>query len=310
MSRPVAVVTGAAQGIGLAAAQKLSATHRVALLDLGADALRDAAAGCGADALTAVCDITRQDEVDAAVAHVVAEAGGIDVIVSNAGVAGGGALRHIDPDVVAAIVNVNLVGNWRTIHACLPHIIERRGYVLGVTSASAIAPSIMLGPYGASKAGLEMLLDILRVEIAHLGVGVGVAYFLWIDTDMVNGADRDIEAFAKLRGSLPAPLRATHPVGDAADAIVAGVLGRRSKVFTPGWLAGVSPARMALRTRLGSRDARAIAPELDALTAQRVAQQGAFAGAMRETAASEAAAESTGHHLPGFEPRATAGRRG
>ncbi len=242
-------------------------------------------------------------------AHVVAEGGGVDVIVSNAGVAGGGALRHIDPDVVAAIVNVNLVGNWRTIHACLPHVVERRGYVLGVSSAAAIAPSTMLGPYGASKAGLEMLLDILRVEVAHLGVAVGVAYFLWIDTDMVTGAERDLEGFTLMRSSLPGPLRQTHPVGDAADAIVAGVLGRRSKVFTPSWLGAVSPARMALRTRLGSRDARAIGPQLDALTAQRVAEQGAFDGALRETLASEAAAESAGHHLSGFERAATSGRQ-
>ena len=310
MSRPVAVITGAAQGIGLAAAQKLSATHRVALLDLSAAALGETAASCGADAITAVCDITRQDQVDAAVAHVVAEAGGIDVIVSNAGVAGGGALRHIDPDVVAAIVNVNLVGNWRTIHACLPHVIERRGYVLGVSSAAAIAPSIMLGPYGASKAGLEMLLDILRVEVAHLGVAVGVAYFLWIDTDMVSGAERDLEAFNLMRGSLPGPMRETHPVGAAADAIVEGVLQRRSKVFTPSWLGAVSPARMALRTRLGSREARAIAPQLDALTAERVAEHGAFDGAMRETVAGEAAAESAGHHLAAFEQAATPDQQG
>ncbi len=80
-------------------------------------------------------------------------------------------------------------------------------------------------------------------------------------------------------------------------------------MFTPSWLAAVSPARMALRTKLGSRDARAIAPQLDTLTAQRVAEQGAFDGALRETAASEAAAESTGHRLHGFEQGATSDPR-
>ncbi len=301
MSRPVAVITGAAHGIGLETARRLSATHRVALLDLNAEALQSAAASCGEDAITAVCDITRQDQTDDAIAHVVEQAGGIDVVVSNAGVAAGGALRHLDPDVVEAVVNVNLIGNWRTIHTCLPHIIERRGYVLGVTSAAAIAPSIGLGPYGASKAGLEMLLDILRVEVDHLGVAVGVAYFLWIDTDMVRGSDEEMAAFARMRENLPKPLRATLPVSAAGDAIATGVLERRRTVYAPSWLAQLSPARMALRTRAGSRDALRMAPELDRLTAERIAREGAFDGAMRATEANEAAAESTGHHLHAFE---------
>ena len=87
MDRPVAVITGAANGIGLETAKRLAATHRIALLDLDADALPDAAAQCGDDALQRVCDITDAEQVAEAVAYVVDEAGGIDVLVSNAGVA-------------------------------------------------------------------------------------------------------------------------------------------------------------------------------------------------------------------------------
>lgn len=297
MTRPVAVVTGAAQGIGLEVARRLSATHRVALLDLNADALPAAAAQCGDDALQRACDITHADQVADAVAWVVAEAGGIDVLISNAGVAVAGALRHLDPDTLAAQLNVNLTGNWRVIHACLPHIEARRGYVMGVASASAIAPAVGLGPYGTSKAGLEMLLDILRVEVAHLGVDVGVAYFLWIRTDMVDGADREMAAFKTMRDALAGPLRTTHPVGDAAQAIVDGVHARSRTVFAPGWLRYLSPLRMVLRTRLGERDARRVAPTMDRQTAERVAAVGAFDAGLRDTVASEAAAESAGHHL-------------
>ena len=297
MTRPVAIVTGAAQGIGLEVARRLSATHRVVLLDIDADALPGAAAQCGDDALHRVCDITHAEQVTDAVAWVVEEAGGIDVLISNAGVAVAGALRHLDPDTLAAQLNVNLIGNWRVIHACLPHVEERRGYVLGVASASAIAPAVGLGPYGTSKAGLEMLLDILRVEVAHLGVDVGVAYFLWIRTDMVDGADRDMAAFKTMRDAMAGPLGTTHPVGDAAQAIVDGVHARSRTVFAPKWLRYLSPVRMVLRTRAGERDARTVAPKLDQLTAERVAAVGAFDAGLRDTVASEAAAESAGHHL-------------
>ena len=168
--RPVALITGAAQEIGLLTAKRLAATHRVALLDLQAEKLPQAAAECGEDAIHVACDITQQNQVEAAVAAVVSQAGGIDVIISNAGIAVGGSLRLTDPDVLAAQMNVNLTGNWRIIHACLPHVIERRGYVLGVASAAAIAPTPSLGAYCASKAALEMLLDVLYLEVAPLGV--------------------------------------------------------------------------------------------------------------------------------------------
>lgn len=297
MSRPVAVITGAAHGIGLECARRLAQTHRVALLDLDAEALPGAAASCGADAIHHVCDITDGTQVAEVVATVVDEAGGIDVLISNAGVAIQGSMRHLDPDALAAQLNVNVVGNWRVIHACLPHLEARRGYVLGVASAAAIAPPVGLGCYGTSKAGLEMLLDVLRIEVAHLGVDVGCAYFLWIATDMVTGADREMAAFAAMRRAMPGPLGATHPVGDAAQAIVDAVHARSRTAYAPAWLRLVSPTRMALRTRLGERDARAVAPELDRLTAERVAERGAFGGALRDTPASEAAARSAGHDL-------------
>ena len=102
MARPVAVVTGAARGIGLETARRLSATHRVALLDLDAEGAERAAAGLG-DAVWARCDITDPDSVATAIDEVVAECGGIDVCISNAGIAAAGALRHLDPDVLAAV---------------------------------------------------------------------------------------------------------------------------------------------------------------------------------------------------------------
>src|SRR5918911_5184443 len=139
-ARPVAVVTGAARGIGFETARQLRDTHRVALLDIDGEGAERAAAQIGGDAVAAACDITDRAAVASAVADVVERCGGIDVAIANAGIATAGALRHLDPDVLALQLDVNVTGNWRFVHACLPHVIERRGYVLGVASAAAIVP--------------------------------------------------------------------------------------------------------------------------------------------------------------------------
>jgi NAD(P)-dependent dehydrogenase (short-subunit alcohol dehydrogenase family) len=291
VSRAVAVVTGAARGIGLESARRLAATHRVALLDLDGEGVERAAADLG-DALAVECDITDRDAVLAAVDRVVAECGAIDVCISNAGIATAGAMRLLDPDVLAAQVNVNLIGNWRVIHACLPHLVERRGYVLGVASAAALLAPPGLGAYAASKAGLEQLLNVLRLEVRHLGVDVGVAYFLWIDTEMVRGADRRHPGFGTMRRGLPGPAGRTLPVSAAADAIVRGVERRAPRVVAPRSMGAMFRLR-GLVPELVGREAAKMAPDLERYTAEMVAERGAFgAGLAAGKRGSEAAARS------------------
>jgi NAD(P)-dependent dehydrogenase (short-subunit alcohol dehydrogenase family) len=306
VSRPVAVVTGAARGIGLETAQRLSASHRVALLDLDGSAVERAAAEIG-DAVAFGCDITDPESVRAAVNGTVAECGGIDVCISNAGIATAGALRHLDPDVLAAQLNVNLTGNWRVIHACLPHLVARRGYVLAVASVAAIVPPPGLGAYAASKAGLEQLLDVLRSEVRHLGVDVGVAYFSWIDTEMVRGAERQHPGFAAMREGLRGPAGRTLPVARAADAIARGVERRSRRVVAPGFVGALYRLR-GLLPELLERGAAKAGPEADRYTAEMVAQRGAFAAGLRPgELGSEAAARSMGRSdaaAPPSEPAA------
>jgi NAD(P)-dependent dehydrogenase (short-subunit alcohol dehydrogenase family) len=282
-ARPVAVITGAARGIGLESARQLQATHRVALLDLDAAGAERAAAQLGGDAVWAACDIARADSVEAAVADVVDRCGGIDVAIANAGIATAGAVRHLDPEAFVRQLDVNLVGSWRFIHACLPHVVARRGYVLGVSSASALVAPPGLGFYASSKAGFEHLLDVLRVEVAHLGVDVGVAFFSWIDTDMVRGGDARHPAFAKLRADLRGPAGRTLPVAEAGAVIADAVAHRRRTVVAPRvvrlayWLRGVIGPLL-------EREARRNGAMIDAATAEMVAERGAFDAAMGPSA--------------------------
>jgi NAD(P)-dependent dehydrogenase (short-subunit alcohol dehydrogenase family) len=279
VARPVAVITGAARGIGLESARQLSATHRVALLDLDGAGAERGAAQIGGDAVHGACDITDADAVASAVANVVERCGGIDVAIANAGIATAGALRHLDPDVLAVQLNVNLVGSWRFLHACLPHVIARRGYVLGVSSASAIVAPPGLGAYAASKAGFEQLLNVLRVEVAHLGVDVGIAFFSFIDTDMVRGAMDRHPAFAELRANMRGPAGRTLPVGVAGKAIADAVAERRRTAVAPGIVRGAYWLRGVMGP-LVDREARGTAPMVDRATAEMVAERGPFDAAM------------------------------
>jgi NAD(P)-dependent dehydrogenase (short-subunit alcohol dehydrogenase family) len=229
------LITGAAHGIGAEVARRLAARGaRVSLVGLGADELRRVAAD-SPGAIVFDADVTDQEALDAAVAGTVEAFGGIDTLFANAGIAAPGFIRTMDADAFERIIEVNLIGVSRTIRACLPHVIARRGYVLPVASMAAIVPAVGLAAYGAAKAGVESLAHSLRAEIQGYGVGVGVAYFSWIDTEMVRGADRT-ELGATMRGTLKGPLAKTYPVSAAAEAVVEGIEHRRRIVACPRWM--------------------------------------------------------------------------
>ncbi|MEU6261149.1 SDR family NAD(P)-dependent oxidoreductase [Streptomyces sp. NPDC047043] len=291
---PVAVVTGAASGIGLELVRRLSRTHRVALLDVDGPAAGRAAAEIGGGALAVACDITDADSVAAAVRAVVERFGGIDVAVSNAGIGSAGAARHLDPDALARQLAVNVTGNWRFLHACLPHLEASRGYLLGVASAAALMAPPGESFYGASKAGLEALLDTLRTEIAHLGVDVGVAYLMFVDTPMVRQGDRDHPDLELMRRRLPGAAGRTIPVETAAGILARGVDRRAARIFVPGSLRTQYVLRGVIRS-LMDRPLRRMAPELDALTAAKVRERGPYDAAFgRRPRADGQQAQDTG----------------
>jgi len=239
------LITGAGHGIGAEVARRLAAHRaRVALVGLGGDDLRRVAADCPGSVVFEA-DVTDREALDAAVTGTVEAFGGIDTVLANAGIAAPGFIRTMDPDAFERIIEVNLIGVWRTIRACLPHVIERRGYVLPVASLAAVFPGPGLAAYTAAKAGVEALGDALRIEVMGYGVRVGVAYFSWIDTDMVRGAD-GTELGGSMRRLLRGPLGRTHPTAAAAEAVVRGIERRSRIVVHPRWL----PATMAIRPAL------------------------------------------------------------
>lgn len=261
----VVLITGAARGIGAEVARQLAARGaRLALVGLEKDQLDEVAAQTGGKAWEA--DVTSWDALETAVNGAREHFGAIDVLVANAGVASTGFVRSMDPKAFERVIEVNLLGVWRTVRAALPHVIESRGYVLVVSSLAAIAHTPGMANYTAAKAGCEAFADSLRAEVKHLGVDVGVAYFSWISTDMVNSADEH-PVFGPMRASMPGPLGKKYPVQEVGRDVVRGIERRAKAVHTPGWV-GVVKLFRALLPALIDRQAVKSVPAADRAMAE------------------------------------------
>jgi NAD(P)-dependent dehydrogenase (short-subunit alcohol dehydrogenase family) len=266
-------ITGAGRGIGAETARRAAARGaNVAVVGLEPAELERVASACGDRGAAFECDVTQPDQVQAAVDGTLERFGAIDAVVVNAGIGGGGLMRYTDPDAFEAVIRVNLLGSWRTIKATLPHVVEARGYILQVASVAAIVHAPGMGAYSASKAGAEAMADCLRTEVRHTGVDVGTAYFSWIGTDMVKGADEN-PVGQRMRAALRGPAGKTHSPAEAADAVLEGIEQRKRIVVTPAWVRPMLAMKTALQ-RLAERRALPLMAEIDAATRDEVATHG------------------------------------
>ena len=257
-----ALITGAARGIGADSARKLARRGmNVSLAGLEPEELERVAADIGDRAAWFETDVTDWDALEDAVTGTVERFGGIDVVVANAGIAAPGFVRHTDPAPFEKTIEINLLGVWRTVRACLPQIMDRQGYVLVHASMAAAMHAPAMAAYSASKAGAEAFANCLRLEMRHHGVDVGCGYFSWIATDMVAGSDEH-PAFGFVRGSLPGLFGRTYPVSAVGDAVARGVERRDRWVVVPGWARAILRAR-GLIGPLVEREAVRQSPEME-----------------------------------------------
>ena len=195
------LITGAARGIGAALAERL-ASHgaRLALVGLEPETMAAVAARCGEGTFVAECDVSSNEQVTQAIDAAAEALGGLDVVVANAGIAAGGPLRSQDLRSWERVIEINLLGVMYTDRAALPHLERSGGYVLNIASTAAVLRGPGMSAYCAAKAGVEALSDCLRIEMQPLGVQVGVAYFLFLDTDMVRRRGARVAAAAAREG--------------------------------------------------------------------------------------------------------------
>ena len=240
----VAVVTGAASGIGRAMADRWAGLGmRLALADIEVEPLEAAAdelrAG-GADVITVPTDVSDGDEVDAFAAATVEEYGTVHIVCNNAGVGGGGPMWTLTTADWAWVLGVNLWGVIHGIRAFVPHLVEQgEGHVINTASVAGLSSPPMMGPYNASKHAVVTISETLRSELAMIAdgdFGVTVVCPGWVRTRIAESERNRPEALRNPATDDERP--------DAASAL-AGILDQ-----------GMDPADLAADIEAAVRDDR------------------------------------------------------
>jgi NAD(P)-dependent dehydrogenase (short-subunit alcohol dehydrogenase family) len=259
----VALVTGAARGIGYETARQLHMRGAsVAVVDIDAAEAREAAERIGPRAIGLATDVTDHSALMQSVAETVERFGGLDVVVANAGIAQKkmATVRGIGVEEWERVFEVDMLGVWRTVRAALPQIVERQGHVVVTASAYAFVNGMLNSPYAVAKSGVESLGRSLRTELTPLGASASVAYFGWVDTKLVQDA---VAANGdRMQEELPEFLRKRITPAQAGAAVVRGIEERAPRIFAPKWWRYVSALRGLINPLLDRRldsDARVTA---------------------------------------------------
>jgi 2-hydroxycyclohexanecarboxyl-CoA dehydrogenase len=206
----VAVVTGAASGIGLAIARRLGQRgDRVALLDRQGDALARAAEevrATGAQAIAAEVDVTDRRAIDDALDKVRAELGPVAIMVTSAGLDAFESFTDITTESWERILAINLTGTFHCLQAAVPDMLAARwGRMVTISSSSAQSGAARMAHYVASKGGVIGLTKALALELAPHGITVNTIPPGLIDTPMSRRAEaaKDLASLEKLGARIP-----------------------------------------------------------------------------------------------------------
>ncbi|OUL84865.1 SDR family NAD(P)-dependent oxidoreductase [Paraburkholderia hospita] len=235
LANKVVAITGSTGGLGSALAEALHARGgRLALFDLEADRLTAQTRSFGrpSDVLGWTADVRDFESLEAAMANAADHFGRIDVVIANAGIDTMAPMATIDPAAFERVIDTNLNGVWRTFRAGLPFVQQQRGYMLAISSMAAFVHSPLQASYTASKAGVWAMCDSIRLELRHLGIGVGSAHPTFFPTPLMDDVVAD-PAGRALWGGNDRGFWKMIPREQVVRDIVAGIERRADMIVVP-----------------------------------------------------------------------------
>lgn len=189
----VAAITGAASGIGLECAKSLlKAGARVVLVDRAEEALNEACSRLGDQAIPLVVDLTDPTSVAGMMPAILERTGQLDILHANAGSYVGGEVVDGDPDAWDAMLNLNVNAVFRTVHAALPHMVERQtGDIIVTSSIAGVVPVVNEPIYTASKHAVQAFVHTVRRQVAKHSIRVGAVLPGPVVTALINDWPKD-----------------------------------------------------------------------------------------------------------------------
>ncbi|SLN37031.1 Glucose 1-dehydrogenase 1 [Roseivivax jejudonensis] len=204
MARRLALITGAAQGIGYACAEALAADGaEVILADIKGDAVAEAAERLGGTGLA--CDMGAPDAVTDLFERIEADHGALSVLVNNAGIAVPGDFLDLSLEDWRKVLDVNLTGTFLATQAAARGMVAEgiRGAIVNMSSVNAQVAIPAIASYCASKGGVMQLTKAAALALAPHGIRVNAVGPGSIDTDMMAGVNANPEAMARVMSRTP-----------------------------------------------------------------------------------------------------------
>lgn len=207
MKGKIAAITGAASGIGLECAKTLLAEGaKVVLVDRAKDRLEQLCKELGPNALPLVVDLLTPSDVSGMLPRILEIAGGLDVFHANAGAYIGGPVAEGDPDAWDRMLNLNINAAFRSVHAVLPYMMEKKtGDILFTSSIAGVVPVIWEPIYTASKFAVQAFVHSTRRQVAQHGVRVGAVLPGPVVTALLDDWPKEKMDEALANGSLMQP---------------------------------------------------------------------------------------------------------
>jgi glucose 1-dehydrogenase len=206
----IAIVTGAARGIGRACAERLLAEGaRVILTDIEDATGAATAKALGIAAHYLHCDVGDKAQVDKMVADIVAKHGAIDILVNNAGITASGTILEISEADFDRVIRVNLKGAFLVGQAVARQMVKqveggrKAGAIINMSSVNAVVTIATQVPYSASKGGINQLTRVMSIGLAEYGIRVNAIGPGSIMTDMLTTVNADPQARHRLLSRTP-----------------------------------------------------------------------------------------------------------